>query len=51
MSRYRPNVVVTRESPNQSSRNGAVPRLIVVHSTESPNRPGNSDLRCRGLAA
>lgn len=44
MSRYRPNVVVTRESPNQSSRNGAVPRLIVVHSTESPNRPGNGDL-------
>lgn len=43
--RYRPNVVFTSLSPNQSSRNGARPRLIVVHSTESENRPGESDLR------
>lgn len=44
MSRYTPNVVISRSSPNQSSRNGARPRLIVVHSTESDNRPGSSDL-------
>lgn len=42
MSRYRPNVVYTRRSPNCSSRHGAVPRLIVVHSTEGTNVPGNS---------
>lgn len=44
MSRYRPKVVIRRESPNASSRNGAVPRLIVVHSTESANREGPTDL-------
>lgn len=29
---------------NQSSRNGVKPRLIVLHSTESHNRPGVGDL-------
>ena len=44
MSRYTPNVVKTLNSPNQSSRNGARPRLIVVHSTESPNTKGTADI-------
>lgn len=44
--RYRPNVVYRRRSPNQSSRNGARPSLIVIHSTESSNIKGSqSDLR------
>lgn len=29
----------------QSSRGGVKPRLIVLHTTESHNRPGNSDLQ------
>lgn len=33
---------------NCSSRNGATPRLIVIHTTEGSNRPGISDLQ--GLA-
>lgn len=46
MSRYRPHVVVRQRSPNQSSRNGVRPRLIVLHSTEGSNVPGSSaDLR------
>ncbi len=42
MSRYTPAVVVTRDSPNQSSRRGVKPRLIVLHSTESDNVKGSS---------
>lgn len=42
--RRKPNVVVTRISPNRSSRGGVTPRLMVLHSTESDNREGNSDL-------
>ncbi len=45
MSRYVPHVVYRRTSPNQSSRNGVKPTIIVLHSTESPNIPGSdSDL-------
>jgi N-acetyl-anhydromuramyl-L-alanine amidase AmpD len=43
MRRY-PNVVVRRSVHNQSSRNGVKPQIIVVHSTESANRPGSGDL-------
>lgn len=42
--RKKPNVVYTRYSPNQSERTAAI-RLLVLHSTESHNRPGDSDLR------
>lgn len=42
MSRYRPNVVHTQQSPNASSRGGVKPKLIVVHSTESDNINGSS---------
>jgi N-acetyl-anhydromuramyl-L-alanine amidase AmpD len=42
MSRYVPHVVVRRRSPNQSSRNGVKPRIIVLHSTEGSNIPGSS---------
>jgi hypothetical protein len=46
MARYRPRVVYRRRSPNQSSRRGVRPRLIVIHSTESSNIRGSSrDLR------
>lgn len=46
MSRYVPHVVVRMRSPNQSSRGGVKPNLIVLHSTESTNVPGSSnDLR------
>jgi N-acetyl-anhydromuramyl-L-alanine amidase AmpD len=46
MSRYHPHVVVRRRSPNQSSRNGARPRIIVLHSTEGSNIPNSTaDLR------
>lgn len=48
MSRVYPDVVVRRNVRNQSSRNGVKPRLIVVHSTESSNRPGSSDLAAIG---
>lgn len=44
MNRYVPHVVVRDISANQSSRGGVRPRLIVVHSTESDNRVGSSDL-------
>ncbi|MGI8624185.1 MAG: N-acetylmuramoyl-L-alanine amidase [Solirubrobacteraceae bacterium] len=44
MSRVTPRVVVRRTSPNQSSRNGTRPSLIVLHSTESDQRAGSSDL-------
>lgn len=43
--RRKPNVVVTVLSPNQSSRGGVSPRIMVLHSTESDNREGNSDLQ------
>jgi peptidoglycan hydrolase-like protein with peptidoglycan-binding domain len=36
---------ITANSPNQSSRNGLKPRIIVLHTTEGHNRPGLSDLR------
>ena len=42
--RLRPNVVVREDSPNASQRSPGGIRLIVVHSTESHNRPGPSDL-------
>jgi hypothetical protein len=42
MSRYVPHVVVRRHSPNQSSRNGVRPQIIVLHSTESDNVRGSS---------
>jgi hypothetical protein len=41
-SRIHPNVVFRKESPNQSSRNGAKPRLIIVHSTEGDNVAGTA---------
>lgn len=39
-----PAVHVRRRSPNQSSRNGVKPRLIVPHSTEGTNVKGDADL-------
>lgn len=42
MSRYAPQVLVKRDSPNQSSRRGVKPTLIVLHSTESDNVKGSS---------
>lgn len=42
MSRYIPHVVVRMRSPNQSSRGGVRPNLIVLHSTESGNIPNSS---------
>ncbi len=42
--RAQPNVVKSYDSPNKSGRGGVTPRLIVLHSTESHERPGNSDL-------
>lgn len=46
--RLKPNVVVHRTSPNQSSRGGVSPQLIVIHDTESYNRTGPSDLAAIG---
>lgn len=40
----RPHVVVERNVCNQSSRGGTKPRLIVLHSTESPPQRGHADL-------
>lgn len=40
----KPTIVVERSVCNQSSRAGAVPRLIVLHSTESSNLRGKADL-------
>lgn len=40
--RIRPEVVKTLRSPNQSLRSSPI-RLIVLHSTESHDRPGSSD--------
>lgn len=44
MSRAIPKVRVRRNVANQSSRNGAPIRLIVMHSTEGANVPGLGDL-------
>jgi N-acetyl-anhydromuramyl-L-alanine amidase AmpD len=48
MARRYPNVVIRRNVVNQSSRNGVRPDLIVLHSTESHNRPGSADLGAIG---
>lgn len=40
----RPYERLHRSVRNKSSRGGVKPRLIVLHTTESHNRPGNSDL-------
>jgi len=48
LGRLSPQVTVRRLVANQSSRNGLTPRLIVVHDTESHNRPGNADLAAIG---
>lgn len=40
----RPTEKFRRSVYNQSSRNGVKPKVIVLHSTESHNRPGTSDL-------
>jgi hypothetical protein len=50
MSRERihPNVVLHDASPNRYHPRGARPSLIVIHDTESHNRPGVSDLRSIG---
>lgn len=42
-TRYTPHVVVRNISRFQSSRNGTKPQLIVIHATESENRPGSDD--------
>lgn len=42
--RIRPDVVINHEVRNQSSRNGQRIELIVVHDTESHDRPGKADL-------
>lgn len=46
--RIHPDVVATLRSPNQSARLGGGIQLIVLHSTESHNRPGGGDLRSVG---
>jgi hypothetical protein len=43
-----PRPEVTKIVRNQSSRNGIKPKLIVLHSTESKNVPGLSDLQAIG---
>ena len=43
-----PHVRVRRLSTNKSSRNGAAPKLIVVHSTEGTNQQGLADLVALG---
>lgn len=40
---FKPHVVLDRPSPNHSSRGGAVPSIIVLHSTESDNKEGSSE--------
>lgn len=43
--RTRPNVVLRRRTPNRSARPAGTPiLLLVLHSTESHNRPGTGDL-------
>lgn len=48
MARVSPHVNVTMWSPNQSSRQGARPSLIVIHATVSHNQPAYADLRAIG---
>lgn len=47
-ARIDPQVVVRAPSPFRSSRASWPPRLIVIHATESHNRPGNADLAAIG---
>lgn len=42
--RIAPNIIIHRTVRNRSSRGGKKPRAIVLHSTESHNRPGDADL-------
>lgn len=42
--RLKPKIVIDHQVRNQSSRDGAKIALLVLHSTESHNRPGNEDL-------
>ena len=44
VDRLRPEVIVRHNTKSQSSRNGAKPSLIVLHTTEMHNRPGVEDL-------
>ena len=46
--RVKPKRVVKRISPNQSSRGGARPTLIVIHATVSNNVKGAGDLAAIG---
>ena len=48
MARYKPAIKVEMKSPNQSSRKGAHPTLIVIHASVSHNRPGLTDLQSVG---
>lgn len=41
----RPHETISKNVRNQSSRNGVEPQIVVIHSTESHNRPGTSDLQ------
>lgn len=41
----RPHEKIKANVVNKSSRNGVKPAIIVIHSTESHNRPGTSDLQ------
>ena len=42
--RLKPKIVIDHQVRNQSDRGGAAIQLLVLHSTESHNRPGDSDL-------
>ena len=44
MARHKPKVIDTLLSPHQSDRTDAI-RAIILHSTESHNRAGESDIR------
>lgn len=46
--RYKPDTDHTRYVRNCSSRNGAQPKLITIHSTEGANLPGLVDLKGLG---
>lgn len=43
MTRLKPNVVIDKAVRNQSPRNGAKPRLMVLHSTEGSNIPNSAN--------
>ncbi len=47
--RLKPKIVLERTVCNQSARDGAKPKLIVLHSTEGWNYEGTADLK--GLAS